>query len=280
MSLLLSLISVQAMRSITSVRWLLVPLGGLAASYFQVPEINIDYSAGIIRQLNMWDAFPSLLTNKFYLGWYFFFGFLFLVGDDFWREHEEGTITLIALRAPSRRALALSRLLTFGVLAIFFVLLALLGSLVGALMAGAPFSLHSSLASQSAVSADSLANWFPGLPGVPMPIFSFFLCIYSAVGLWSAACLIFSISLAIGSPNNSLWISFGWLMLSYTASLDYFHANKYIVLLDVRYFLTYAKHFFIIFPSPMSLLSFCLLNMITLAVAFGYCSWRLRTIDL
>lgn len=250
-------------------RWLLLmAVFALAAGLIHDTLSFYFEDKGISRQVDAWDLFPAMLRHTYHLHFLFGFGFLLLIGDSYQREREQGTTALIAVRMPSRPIYWLGKMGAMGVMALLFVGLCLLISLVVGLVLAPPSAAWPMLP------RESLAWMYPHVH-MPLPVYVLLLAGYTAWALWTVGCAVMLLSLIVRHKAAILVTIAFWTLSS--LSFSTFTAVGYARLLGLGYFISLFKHES---EEPMSLGAFFAISAAVLVMTAFLGSWRLQREEL
>ena len=249
-------------------RWL---LAGLAFAIAAVPsETTLEFGFHefkVHRPVDVWDLFPGMLLNHFYLVWLFAFGFLLLVGDCYLRERERGAVTLCTLRLPSRTLYWLGKMGALGVMALSFVGLGLAIVLLAGLFM-VPASATSLFAREGLPRMYPLGDFF-------VPAYLVLLAGYTAWALWLLGCAVVLLSVLIPRKGTVpvaiiIWVS---ASMPWTVPIP----PGYARLLNLEYFISIAKHGG---SHPMSGQAYFTIGAAAAVLMAVAGSWRLRREEL
>ncbi|NOK62615.1 MAG: hypothetical protein GFH27_549333n103 [Chloroflexi bacterium AL-W] len=218
-------------------RWLFVPPVFLLAGWLYVDDIQFDLLAQFPRAVNIWDIPPAMLVDQLHVAWIFILGFIIVVGDNYIQDREMNTIALVLQRTQSRAKWWLARILALGMLAISFVALAFLFSMIGSAFQ-VPITLQDSPSALNTGEAGMPGPASPRWQHIPMPLFVVFVGVYTAFGLWFVASIVVTISLIYPHPYLPIGFILTWLISSFSIS-HLAIADQF----DVMYFVSYRKLF-------------------------------------
>jgi hypothetical protein len=224
-------------------RWLvLIPVFGVNAVIIQ-DILRASFETNhISRRVDVWDLFPAMVSHAYMVLFLFGGGFMFLVGDSFKREQEQGAVAMAIVRMPSRSLYWLSKMGALGLMALAFVAFALLIAFVIGMVIAPPPSALPMLPRES-------IQWM--LPNVrmPVPLYVVLLAGYTAWTLWIAGSIIVLSSLFIPHKLGVLGVIALWLVASLfefvpipTSSFRPLGIVDYVSLLDLSFFIGFYKH--------------------------------------
>ncbi|NOK60855.1 MAG: hypothetical protein GFH27_549289n162 [Chloroflexi bacterium AL-W] len=266
-------LSFHTLYSLSNWRWWLVPILFGVAGFLRGDNISFSDAQLVNRSINVWDALALMHVHAFYLAWLYVLGFVFVIGDNVIRERDEGMIALTFALMPSRTVWWIAKLSALGILALCYVGIGLVFSLLGS-VTQLPFSWQDSPAALSAPNPSIL--WYERDFSIPMPLFVLLINGYIACMLWVIGCIVMTVSLLV--PKT--FIPFGfivlWILASFLFDSILLNNLPYGLLLDVSYFVSYAKHFDYYIPLPLFILIICFVLGTTLLVGMA----RLRSLDV
>jgi hypothetical protein len=259
-------------------RWVvLLPVFGVNAVIIQ-DSLRASFETDhISRRVDVWDLFPGMVSHAYMVLFLFGGGFLFLVGDSFKREQEQGAVAMAIVRMRSRSLYWLSKMGALGLLALSFVALALLIAILVGMVIAPPSSALPMLPRES-------IKWM--LPNVrmPMPLYVVLLAGYTAWTLWIAGSIIVLSSLFIPHKLGVLGVIALWLVASLsgvvpipTNSIRPLGIVDYVGLLDRCFFLEVYKHHL---EQPIPLSAFFAITSALLALLAVTGARRLRREEL
>ncbi|NOK59776.1 MAG: hypothetical protein GFH27_549285n300 [Chloroflexi bacterium AL-W] len=279
MRLLLQLTIISTLRSFGTWRWLLVPGVFTIAGFLCADDVSFDYTQQVERSVNTWDVIPVMLSNPFYLAWVFVLGFTLLVGDTLQQERNDGMLALIISRSSSRILWWNSKCISIAILSLCYIIIAVIMSMLGAVLAGIPFELTDSLSSQATWTMIHVQDWYPRIFDVSMPWFVFFISLYTAFTLWIIANIIIVVSFLFQHTFVPFATIAVWMISSFVFSPALEHIPG-AQMLDVRYFVTYTKHFDAFFVYTPSLPMFLFIAIVLLMIVLSFGILRLHYLDI
>ena len=249
-------------------RWLLAcPLFAVAALIGK-DTVRFGFErTGIQRRVDMWDLFPGMLLDQFFLVWVLAFGFMLLVGDSYLREREHGAVALYALRLPSRTLYWLGRMGALGVMALSFVGLGLCVILLMGVFIAPP-------GAEPLFAREGLPGMYPW-GGLFIPAYLLFLAGYTAWALWLIGCVVVLVSVFIPRRVTVPAVIFTWAGSS--LPLLRVRYQGYARLLNLDYFVSFDKHDA---PPAMSWQAYFIIGAAVAVLMAVAGAWRLRWEEL
>ena len=249
-------------------RWLLACPVFAVAALIGKDTVRFGFErADIHRPVDLWDLFPGMLLDQFFLLWILAFGFMLLVGDSYLRERERGAVALCALRLPSRTLFWLGKMGALGVMALSFVGLGLAVILLMGVFIAPP-------GGEPLLAREGL----PGMylwTGLPIPVYLLFLAGYTAWALWLIGCLVVLVSVFIPRKVTVPAVIFTWVGSSLPALRVRY--QDYLRLLNLDYFLSVDKHDA---PPVMSWQAYFAIGAAAAVLMAAAGAWRLRWEEL
>ena len=222
----------------------------------------------VSRHVDAWDLFPAMLHHQHMLLLLFGFGFMFLVGDSFRREQEQGTVMLAVVRMPSRSIYWLGKMGALGVMALGFVVIGLATTLLVGMFIAPPSSLWPMLP------REAMPGMYPE-GNLPVPVYVVLLAGYTAWALWIAGCTIVLFSLFIPHKLGVLIAITLWILTSIFSLVP--STMGYARLLDIGFLISVFKHQG---GSSIPLGNFFAITGAALALIAITGSWRLQREEL
>jgi hypothetical protein len=170
---------------------------------------------------NVWDVGLTFLNDIFNDCFLILLGFILLVGDDFVRDYNAGTLrsTLLLSRSPQRWWY--TKVVSIGVRAIAYMSIIFVSMIIAALVMRIPLELGSSEASVAIAKLRQVGRWYdlpPTWSTSRYAMFSFFSLTFS---IWIIAVVQQVTSLFV-FPNRRIpfIVFFAWLILGFSLNVD------------------------------------------------------------
>lgn len=210
-----------AVRGLSSRRWLLVPLVFLVAGWISLDAVVYDVTTRSNREVNVWDGPLSFVTSQQLLLFVCLIGFIFVVGDLTLNQLQDGTSSYTALRVPSRFTWWAAKVVAVGLLALVYaavgVVTVLLVSAIQLPVAWAPSPM-------AQAPFDGASSLYPLVDNLPMPVLLTAVTVHVAIGLWvcgtvaitaslvwTRSAVPFSVGVLVAVVSWQLWVvGAGW----------------------------------------------------------------------
>ena len=268
----LALVVLQARQGLHLQRWLLLPVAFTLFAFYIKDYAGFDLAKQVPIELNLWDLLPSMLVHQKVTLWAYVLGFALLIGDGLARARASGAATLALVRAPSRATWWVSRSVSIGFQAGFFVA----ASTAVVLAFGAlalPLSLEPSPGAQILTREAML---YPRPTTWPMPAFTLAIMARATLGLWLLGCLLEGVALLSRRPLAPLLVVMGAIFatLGLLPGVSRATADRW---LDPTHLISYADH---LAPANLPVVTFLLAWFVAMLALVSLGAWRFRHLDL
>lgn len=275
LSTIMRLVRFDVLRSLGSWRWLLVlPIYGLVGSFYG-SLLKFDFTKQQPRSINLWDVPPVVVSDPFMTVWFVALGFALLIGDSFVRDYTQNTLALTLSRITSRTAWWTAKMISISVLALCYVVLMFGSILIGSLFS-VPFAPHDS--PSSLIPTTGSDGWYYRLMDVPMPLFVLLVGAYVAFALWIIGAVVVGSSLMSQRSFIPFAVMLVWALVGRALRPLVLSAFPYGRLLDVSYFISYAKHLTPYEHTPFPVFLLVALSALVVITVVG--AWQLHRIDI
>jgi hypothetical protein len=258
--------------------WLFVaPVFFLAFLSFIVDKRHYDEwwnPVAMDASSNLWDVGLGFFENIYNDVFLVLIGFMLLVGDDFIRGHNDGTLRSTLLLSRSHAHWWYAKVVSFGIRALVYMSIIFLAMVAASAVMGIPiFGLHNSDASVRLAELRNVDRWYRMPKGWSTMGYTAFSFLSTAFAIWIIAVVQQVISLFV-FPNRKLpfVFFFGWLILGFVVQAD-------AAFWDVRFLLYPGRCFPEIAPAFVSMPVFFGVMTLVLVAATRFGAFKLRKMD-
>ena len=259
-------VAVQVWSGMVPWRWLLATVVFAVSAFLVEGQLDSSFrNREIHRPVDAWDLFPGLLIDFALVFVLWGFGFLLFIVDSYQRGREQGTLSLALVRIPSRPLYWLGTMGAVGVIALGYVALAFVVSLMVGMIFAPPPDIWPMLPREGELAM--YPSW-----SMSMPVYSLLLVGYTTWALWVIGCAVALLSLFVRRKAVVLAAIVLWNALS-MASHDMPVPVEVLRLLNVGFLVGMFKHHM---KSPFPMDQFFAATGAALVLMAVVGSWKMR----